>query len=96
MEPAPLLVLDSESRIITANPSFHRMFRMSPREAEGQLLYSISNGRWNLPRLREMLERILSAHKMVRTSKSNRISQLSATEFLCLALDNLMAVSRFF
>ena len=63
---APLLVLDSELRVITANPSFNRAFRISPGEAEGQLLYSISNGGWNIPRLREMLERILPDHKVVQ------------------------------
>ena len=63
---APLLVLDSELRIITANPSFHRAFRISPGEAEGQLLHSISNGGWNIPGLREALERILPDHKAVK------------------------------
>jgi len=63
---APLLVLDSELRVITANPSFNRAFRIPPREAEGQLLYSVSNGGWDIPRLREMLERILPDHKVVQ------------------------------
>ncbi len=63
---APLLLLDNELRVITANPSFNRAFRMSPGEAEGQLLSSVSNGGWNIPRLREMLELILPDHKVVR------------------------------
>jgi two-component system CheB/CheR fusion protein len=63
---APLLVLDTELRIKTANRSFYRAFRMSPHEAEGQLLYAISNGCWDIPRLRETLEAVLPDHKWVR------------------------------
>ena len=63
---APLLVLDIELRIKAANPSFYRAFRLSPGEAEGQFLYSISNGCWDIPRLRDMLERILPDHKAVQ------------------------------
>jgi two-component system CheB/CheR fusion protein len=44
---APLLVLDIELRIRAANPAFYRAFRRSPRETEGQLLYSVSNGCWD-------------------------------------------------
>jgi two-component system cell cycle sensor histidine kinase/response regulator CckA len=69
---APLLILDSELRVITVNPSFHRMFGMSPREAEGQLLYSLSNGLWDIARLREMLERILPHHKVVQDFEIER------------------------
>ena len=48
----PLLVLDAELRITTANQAFYRAFGLSAGEADGQLLYSISDGCWNIPRLR--------------------------------------------
>jgi PAS domain S-box-containing protein len=69
---APLLVLDSGLRVITANPSFNRAFRMSPREAEGRPLYSIANGVWNIPGLREMLGRILPDREVVRNFEIER------------------------
>ncbi|HMJ23940.1 MAG TPA: ATP-binding protein, partial [Terriglobales bacterium] len=62
---APLLVLDDKMRVKTANASFYQMFRVSPRETEGQLLYSVSNGSWDIPRLREVLDRILPDRKVV-------------------------------
>jgi PAS domain-containing protein len=56
----PFLVLGAALRVITANQSFERVFGLSPGEVEGEPLYSISGGSWNIPRLREMLERILA------------------------------------
>jgi two-component system CheB/CheR fusion protein len=63
---APLLVLDIELRIRAANPAFYRVFHISPREANGQLLYSVANGCWDIPRLRDMLRHILPDHKSAR------------------------------
>jgi PAS domain S-box-containing protein len=63
---APLLVLDIELRIKTANPAFYREFRVSARETQNQPLYSIAGGCWDIPRLREMLESILPDHKVVQ------------------------------
>jgi PAS domain S-box-containing protein len=62
----PLLVLDIELRIRAANPAFYRAFQLSPREVNGQLLYSVANGGWDNPRLRDMLQRILPDHKSVQ------------------------------
>ena len=63
--PAPLLVLDTELRIKAANPAFYRAFQIS-RRGRRPILYSISNGCWDIPRLRDMLERILPDHKAVQ------------------------------
>ena len=52
----PLLVLDMELRIRMANRAFYRMFRVSPTEAEGRLIYSLSDGTWDIPALRAELE----------------------------------------
>ena len=62
----PLLVLDTKLRIKTANPSFYRAFRLSAAEAQGQLIFSLSNGAWDIPRLRDMLQQILPGHKSVQ------------------------------
>ena len=63
---APILVLDQELRIKAANPSFHRAFRTSPGEAEGQSLYAISNGCWDISSVRDMLQRILPGNQSVQ------------------------------
>lgn len=55
----PLLVLDEQQRIVSANQSFYRLFLLQPREVEQQLLYHLCNGAWNVPALRHLLEEIL-------------------------------------
>ena len=55
----PLLVLDADLRIISANRSFYTMFRTTRDETEGNLIYALGNQQWNIPRLRSLLEEIL-------------------------------------
>jgi len=55
----PLLVLDKNLCIISANQSFYHVFSVSPHETEKKLIYEIFNGQWNIPRLRELLENVL-------------------------------------
>lgn len=55
----PLVVLDASLRIISANRSFYQAFSVTPPDIEGQLLYEVSNGQWNIPQLRELLENVL-------------------------------------
>ena len=55
----PLLVLDSNLRIISANPSFYRVFSTTSDETQGKLIYEVGNGEWNIPALRDLLENIL-------------------------------------
>ena len=55
----PLLVLDTGLRIKMANRAFCRTFQSSAQEAEGQLIYSLRQGSWNLPGLRVSLDGLL-------------------------------------
>jgi two-component system, chemotaxis family, CheB/CheR fusion protein len=64
--PAPLLVLDIDLRIKRANSAFCRAFKMSTHDAEGQFLYSAAKGCWDIPEVRDMLERILPEHESVQ------------------------------
>jgi PAS domain S-box-containing protein len=54
-----LVVLDADLRVISANRSFYKTFKVKPGETEGQLLYNLGNRQWNIPKLRELLEEIL-------------------------------------
>jgi len=55
----PLLVLDSDLRVISANRSFYQTFQVTPRETEGKVIYDLGNRQWNIPKLRKLLEDIL-------------------------------------
>ena len=55
----PLLVLDLDLRVKSTNDTFYRAFRVDPAETEGRLVYELGNGQWDIPRLRELLEKVL-------------------------------------
>ena len=55
----PLVVLHADLRVRSANESFYGTFQVTPAETEGRVLYHLGDGQWNIPRLRELLEKIL-------------------------------------
>jgi PAS domain S-box-containing protein len=56
----PFVVLDKNLRVKTANRSFYQNFHVSPEETESRFLHDLGNGQWNIPRLRTLLEEVLS------------------------------------
>ena len=57
----PLLMLDTNLRVRSANRAFYQTFRVSPDETENQLIYELGNGQWDIPALRTLLEDIIPA-----------------------------------
>ncbi|MDD5680258.1 MAG: PAS domain-containing sensor histidine kinase [Candidatus Omnitrophica bacterium] len=55
----PLLVLDADLRVISANRSFYQVFKVKPEDTEKQYIYDLGNRQWDIPKLRELLEKIL-------------------------------------
>ena len=55
----PLIVLDSDLRVVFASRSFYDFFKVTPAETVGQLIYDLGNKQWDIPKLRELLETIL-------------------------------------
>jgi two-component system, chemotaxis family, CheB/CheR fusion protein len=55
----PLMVLDADLLVVTANRAFYELFQTLPSETEGQLFFDLSNSQWNLPPLRQLLENVL-------------------------------------
>jgi chemotaxis methyl-accepting protein methylase len=55
----PLVILDADLRIISANRSFHQTFRVIPEATDGRLIFEIGARQWDIPQLRQLLEEIL-------------------------------------
>ena len=55
----PLVVLDDEFRVISANRSFYSTFKVTTEMSENTLLFDLGDGQWEIPRLRELLEEVL-------------------------------------
>jgi PAS domain S-box-containing protein len=60
----PVLVLRDDLTVEVMNRAFGEMFRLSPDEVIGQRIYDLSQGQWNVPALRALMEEIL-AHQEV-------------------------------
>ncbi len=55
----PVLILDKDLRVMTANDSFYRTFQVEHRDTEKKVVYELGNGQWDIPDLRKLLEDIL-------------------------------------
>jgi two-component system CheB/CheR fusion protein len=55
----PLLVLDGDLRVKTANQAFYKLFHVRPAETENRFVYNLGKAQWDIAKLRELLERIL-------------------------------------
>jgi len=55
----PMLVLDKDIRIKSANNAFYKTFQVSAEESLGLSLYKLGNNQWDIPRLRVLLEEII-------------------------------------
>ena len=55
----PLLAIDKDLRVIKASRSFYNFFRVTAGETIGKLIYELGNHQWDIPKLRELLEKII-------------------------------------
>lgn len=56
----PFMILMSDLRVKMANHAFYTQFKARTEQIEGQLFYSICNGQWDLPVLRQLLEKVIA------------------------------------
>ncbi len=55
----PFLVLDGQLRVLSANKTFYRFFKVKRKSTEHTLVYNLGDGQWDIPALRTLLEKIL-------------------------------------
>ncbi|TGT40765.1 PAS domain-containing protein [Mesorhizobium sp. M4B.F.Ca.ET.169.01.1.1] len=61
----PLLVLNAELHVQSANAAFYELFRVAAKDTLGSLLYGLGNGQWDIPALRTLLDEVLSKNQEV-------------------------------
>jgi PAS domain S-box-containing protein len=61
----PLLVLDKDLRVVFASRSFYKTFKMESRDVQGRPVYTLSDGPWDIPQLRLLLESIVPTHAVM-------------------------------
>jgi len=101
----PLLILDTALRVRSANRAFYQTFQVSPEETQGQLIYELGNGQWDIPALRTLLEDIVpqssffndfelehdfpTIGRKVMLLNARKLRSGDHTEFLVLAMEDV-------
>jgi PAS domain-containing protein len=98
------LILDSDFKVISANPTFYNVFRVLAKETEGRLLFALGNGQWNIPELKKLLEEILPKKKTVKDYEVKHIfetigrktmllnaRQIDTVQLIVLAIEDITA-----
>jgi two-component system CheB/CheR fusion protein len=55
----PLVILDINLNVISANPAFYQLFKLTPRFTEQHSFFDLKSGQLDIPELRRLLENIL-------------------------------------
>jgi two-component system, chemotaxis family, CheB/CheR fusion protein len=80
----PLVVLDADLCVNTANRSFYDMFQVTGADTEHINLFELSNGHWNIPELRSRLEEILTQDAKLHNFEVNHTFELIGQKTLLL------------
>lgn len=62
----PFVILDTNLEVISSNEAFYLTFQETPQEIIGKSIYSLGNHQWDIPKLRELLEKILPNNNIFR------------------------------
>ena len=103
----PLIVLDQDLRVQTANHAFYTIFQVTPVETERRFIFDIGNGQWDIPELRRQLSETLVSERMFqdfvvehtfaqigqRTMRLNarKIVRKDARRLILLAIEDITA-----
>ncbi|MBI2215974.1 MAG: PAS domain-containing protein [Candidatus Rokubacteria bacterium] len=55
----PLVILDADLRVVTANRSFYTVFQVAREDTERRSIFDLGNRQWDIPQLRTQLEEVL-------------------------------------
>ncbi|MFB9864594.1 CheR family methyltransferase [Rufibacter immobilis] len=64
--PKPLLVLDHLLRVEKTTQAFIDTFKLIPEQIQGQWLYHLGNGQWDIPALYDIMDQVLLEGKNVQ------------------------------
>jgi two-component system CheB/CheR fusion protein len=65
----PLLVLNEDLGVRSANRSFYEFFHIGPADVEGRSVYQIAGGQLDIPAVRSLVERLLAGEGQLRDAE---------------------------
>ncbi|MDB4926858.1 CheR family methyltransferase [Mucilaginibacter sp.] len=88
----PLIILNRELRVKRATGGFYTKFKLTKEETEGFYIYELGNRQWDIPELRELLEDVLPAKKVLTDIEVTQVFPALGKRILCLnarEIDNI-------
>jgi two-component system CheB/CheR fusion protein len=79
----PLIILDQDLRVKRATGGFYTKFKLTEKEVEGYYIYELGNHQWDIPDLRELLEKVLPAKKQLADVEVVQIFPSIGKRILC-------------
>lgn len=80
----PVLLLDGQLDVVAASQAFCRAFEVDPVTINGQLMFSLGTGEWDLPRLRSLLTAVASGGAKVEAYELDFPTQNRGIRRLCV------------
>ena len=74
----PVVVLDDDFRVRTANTGFYDTFKFGRQRTEGVSIYELGNGQWNIPELRTALAAAAAGESVPRLPLEHELPSLSS------------------
>ncbi|WP_193199972.1 chemotaxis protein CheB [Nostoc sp. MG11] len=88
--PEPLVVLNSDLRVIKSNQAFYQMFQVTPAQTEQQSIFELGNGQWNIPELRSLLEEILAENTQIQDFEVQQVFDKIGQKTILLSGDKIL------
>ncbi len=96
------LILDSDLKVLFANPTFYKNFQVLPKQTENKFIYDLGNGQWDIPDLRRLLQNILPDRKIIKNYEVKHVfesigektillnaRQIDAVQLIILAMEDI-------
>jgi len=80
----PLVVLDSDLKILSANASFYKTFNVAPDETIGNYIFDLGNRQWDIPALRILLNDILPQNTVFNDYEVEHVFQSIGSKIILL------------
>jgi two-component system, chemotaxis family, CheB/CheR fusion protein len=86
----PFVVLDLDLRVRAASRNFYRLFQLAQPETEGRSIFELSNGRWNVPSLRALLEVLIPKGARISDFDVDELSELAGGRALSVTAERIV------
>ena len=68
----PLMILNTQLRVLSVNDAYCKIFRLKKEETEGKGLYQLGKGEWNIPKLKQLFEEALPQNSFIENVEIER------------------------